>query len=86
MSFLVENAAITYEPDDESTSLQAARDEAERQLGHLENVVGIGMSQTFEGEEAVIVYVKTREALDQLPTHISGVPVIGEVTGEVRAL
>ncbi|NEZ55029.1 hypothetical protein [Adonisia turfae] len=86
MSFLVENAAITYEPDEESTSLQAARDEAERQLGHLENIVGIGMSQTLEGEDAVIVYVKTRETLAQLPTHISGVPVIGEVTGEVRAL
>ena len=80
-----EEAAISYQPNDESSKLEFARAEAERQLNHLKNVVGFGMSQTFDGEEAVLVFVKTKETLTQLPNQISGVPVIGEVTGEIWA-
>lgn len=84
MNFL-EEAAIPYQPNDESPKLQAALAEAERQLNHLDNVVGFGMGQTFEGKEAVLVFVKSKETLAQLPACISGVPLIGEVTGEIWA-
>lgn len=81
-----EEAAIIYQPDDESREVKAALAEAERQLGYLENVAGFGMSQTLEGEEAILVFVKTEEMLAQLPTQILGVPLVGEVTGEIWAL
>ncbi len=81
-----EEAAISYQPDDQSPKVKAALAEAERQLSYLENVAGFGMSQTFEGEEAVIVFVKTEETLALLPTQILGIPLLGEVTGEIGAL
>lgn len=80
-----EEAAISYQPNGEPSKLEFACAEAERQLNHLKNVLGFGISQTLEGEDAVLVFVKTKETLTQLPNQISGVPLIGEVTGEIWA-
>lgn len=84
---LDENAEISYEPNDNAgDGIQAAWAEVERQLSHHKGIQGIGMTKTPSGEDAIIVYVKDQQALSQLPAVVRGFPVIGEITGEIRAL
>ena len=86
---LSENAAISYNPDDDQTvgdRIQAALAEAERQLTHRKGVKGMGMAKTSEGEDAIVVYVEDQQALSQVPAAVDGVPVICEITGEIRPL
>lgn len=84
-----ENAAISYQPDDEqagSGAIQVALVEAERQLMHRKGFKGIGVGQTPKGQDAIVVYVEDQQTLTQLPSTVSGFPVVGVVTGDVRAL
>ena len=87
---LNENAAISYNPgDDEQAAtdgIQGALAEAERQLTHRKGVKGIGMTKTPGGQDAIVVYVEDQQALSQLPADVDGFPIVGEVTGEIRAL
>jgi hypothetical protein len=82
---LDEEAAISYKPDD-NVGIQVALDEAERQLTHCKGVKGMGMAKTPAGEDAIVVYVQDQQALSQLPAVVGGFPVVGEITGEIRAL
>ena len=82
---LSENAVMSYQPNDELNTLIVARNQAEKQLGNLNNVLGFGQGQTPEGKDAIVVFVKSKETLLQIPDQISGVPIIGEVTGEIWA-
>lgn len=85
-----ENAAISYNPDDDqqssSRSAQKALAEADRQLADRKGVRGMGMTKTQDGKDAIVVYVDNQQALLQLPASVEGVAVIGEITGEIRAL
>lgn len=82
-----EDAAITYDPDGHGPSaIDAVLAEAERELSHRAGVNGLGLGQTADGRDAVVVYVADSETLSRLPRSIRGVPVMGEVTGEIRAL
>ena len=87
---LDENAEVSYNPsDDEQTGsggIQSALAEAERQLTHRKGVTGMGMTKTPNGQDAIIVYVENEQVLSQLPSDVEGFPVVGEVTGEIRAL
>ena len=87
---LNENAALSYNPvDDEQTAtagIQAALAAAERRMIHRAGVKGMGMTKTPTGQDAIVVYVENEQTLSQLPSDIDGFPVIGEVTGEIRAL
>ena len=87
---LGENAAMSYHPDDDeqtgTVGIQVALAEAERQLTHRKGVKGMGMAKTPSGEDAIVVYVEDQQALAQLPAAVGGFPVVGEVTGEIRAL
>jgi len=44
------------------------------------------MTKAFGGQDAIVVYVEDQQALLQLPADIDGFPVVGEVTGAIRAL
>ena len=87
---LNENAAMSYNPgDDEQAAtdgIQVALAEAERQLTHRKGVKGLGMSKTPSGKDAIVVYVEDQKALSQLPATVGDFTVVGEVTGEIRAL
>ena len=86
---LDENAEITYQPDDEpsgGSGIKVAFAEAERQLAKREGVNGLGMSKTPAGQDAIVVYVKDKQALSQLPKVVNGIPIVGEITGEIKAL
>ena len=87
---LNENAAMSNNPgDDEQAAtdgIQVALAEAERQLTHRKGVKGMGMTKTPSGQDAIVVYVEDQQALSQLPADVDGFPVVGEVTGEIRAL
>ena len=87
---LNENAAMPYNPgDDEQTGaagIQVALAKAERQLTHHKGVKGMGMAKTPSGQDAIVVYVEDQQALSRLPADVDGFPVVGEVTGEIRAL
>lgn len=86
---LDEEAAISYNPDDDQPNvggLNSILAEAERQLGQRRGVNGMGMSKTAAGEDAIEVYVQDELTLSQLPSAIRGVPVIGEITGDIRPL
>jgi hypothetical protein len=87
---LGEDAAISYQPDDDE---QAARDgihvalaEAERQLTHRQGFEGIGIAKSPVGEDVIVVYVEDQQALSQLPAAVGGFAVVGEISGEIRAL
>lgn len=83
---LDEEASIAYEPDDEIDKRnEAVLIEAERQLLRHEGVNGMGMTRTSTGEDAIVVYVRDRQALSRLPKVIRDVTVIGEITGGIRA-
>jgi hypothetical protein len=81
---------MSYNPaDDEPTGvggIHAALAEAERRLTHRTGVKGMGISKTPSGEDAIVVYVQDEQTLSQLPSDVDGVPLVGEVTGEIRAL
>lgn len=85
-----ENAAISYNPDDDEqgdgAGIRGALVEAERQLIHRKGVKGMGMSKTPAGKDAILVYVEDQQALSQLPADVGGFPVVGEITGEIRPL
>ncbi len=85
---LDENAEVLYDPgDDERThsgGIQVALAKAERQLAHRKGVHGMGISKS--GPDAIVVYVENEQVLSQLPSDVDGFPVVGEVTGEIRAL
>ncbi len=87
---LSENAAMPYNPGDDEQSgaaaIQTALAKAERQLTHRKGVKGMGMAKTPSGQDAIVVYVEDQQALSQLPADVEGFPVVGEVTGEIRAL
>ena len=83
---LDEDAAISYEPDDAGDGIEAALAEAERLLSHHKGVHGVGMTKTTAGEDAIVVYVEDQQALSQLPATVLGFSVMGEITGEIRAL
>jgi len=83
-----EEAAVPYQPEGEGESpmLESACREAERRFGQRDDVVGFGMGQTFEGNDAVIVYVKSSDIRSALPKEINGYPLIVEVTAEMERL
>ena len=82
-----EEAAISYEPDDDAgDEIQIALAEAERQLSLRKGVHGLGMTKSPTGEDAIVVYVEDQQTLSQLPAVVRDFPVIGEITGEIRAL
>jgi dihydropteroate synthase len=83
---LDEDAAISYEPDDnDDDGVQAALAEAERLISHSKGIYDIGKTKTPTGEDAIVVYVENQQVLSQLPAVVRGFSVIGEFTGEIRA-
>lgn len=87
---LDENAAISYPNDDGEQAgagdYESALAEAERQLMPRQGVHGVGMSSTPTGTRVIVVYVEDQEALTQLPAMVNGFAIVGEITGEIRAL
>ncbi len=83
-----EDAALSYNPDDESSSseLQVAVADATKLLGHLSGVHGLGESKLSNGNDAIVVYVENESVLAKLPRNVRGIPVVGEITGEIRPL
>lgn len=85
-----ENAAMPYNPVEDEQSgaagIQVALAKAERELTHRKGVMGMGLTKTPRGQDAIVVYVENEQALSQLPADVDGFPVVGEVTGEIRAL
>ncbi|QEG38134.1 hypothetical protein [Roseimaritima ulvae] len=87
---LNEDAAMAYNPDDDEqpTAQRGSRASlaaAERQLSQRPGVNGMGMSKTPSGQDAIIVYVDNEQTRSSLPSDVEGTPVIGEVTGQIRA-
>ncbi|QDV45885.1 hypothetical protein Enr13x_57880 [Stieleria neptunia] len=87
---LNENAAMPYHPaDDEPTgtaaAIQVALAKAEKQLSHRKGVMGMGMTKTPSGRDAIVVYVDQQQTISQLPAEVDGFPIVGDVTGEIRA-
>ncbi|ESQ13550.1 MAG TPA: hypothetical protein DDY14_00165 [Chromatiaceae bacterium] len=80
-----EEAAVNYQPDATPLYVEQAQHKIEQRLQHRDGIVGFGITMTPGGTDAVVVYVENREALATLPRSVDGVPVIGEVTGEIRA-
>ncbi|WP_177183571.1 hypothetical protein [Nitrosomonas cryotolerans] len=53
---------------------------------HRDGVKGVGMMKTADGKDGIVVYVVDQRVLSQLPATVGGFPVVGEITGEIRAL
>jgi hypothetical protein len=84
-----ENAAITYNPYADSQGgdqTQANFENACQQLMNMSSVEAVGRGESPDGGDAIVVYVRDQQSLSQLPAMLSGMRVIGHVTGEVKAL
>lgn len=84
-----EDAAITYDPSGDAPGgdqTQANFENARQQLMTMSGVEGVGRGESLDGGDAIVVYVRDQQALSQLPAMLSGMRVIGHVTGEVKAL
>ena len=86
---LEEEAEVSYRPDDANQpaadALRLAVAEAERMLLSRKGVTGVGATKTHGGKDAIVVYVVDESALSRLPAEMSGLPIVGEITGEIRA-
>lgn len=85
-----EEASVDYRPDDEP---QDAREgarlvlaAAQRELLGRSGVEGVGLGQGPAGGEAIVVYVRDKEAGRQLPHRFRGWDIVAEVTGEIGPL
>ena len=87
---LNENAAISYNPGDDSqtgaSGIQGALAAAEQRLLHRPGIQGMGITKMPNGQDAIVIYVENEQTLSQLPSQIDHFPVVGEVTGVIRAL
>jgi len=84
-----ENAAITYNPYADlpgGDQTQANFESARQQLMTMSSVEAVGRGESPDGGNAILVYVRDQQGLSQLPAMLSGMRVIGHVTGEVKAL
>lgn len=79
---------MQYEPEEGeiAPALTTALAEAESRLLSEPGVTGIGLGQNEIGDDAVVVYVRNSLAQRSLPTMMLGVPVVFEVTGEIKPL
>ncbi len=84
-----EDAAITYNPSADpagGNQTQANFENARQQLMTIGGVEAVGSGESPDGGNAIVVYVRDQQGLSQLPAMLSGIRVIGHVTGEVKAL
>jgi hypothetical protein len=84
-----EDAAINYNPHANppgGDEAQANFESARHQLMTMSGVEGVGSGESSEGGNTIVVYVRDQQNLSQLPAMLSGVRVIGHLTGEVKAL
>lgn len=75
-------AAYVYQPEDETGSSLVRAAEAE--LMPRAGVEGVGIGLTDTGEEALVVYVRSRADAAGLPASFRGAPVIVRETGIIR--
>lgn len=81
-----ENAEMYYNPEAEKDVDTELQRKFEKRLFAIEGVVGVGMGQSVAGEDAIIVYVRDRSVVSELPNEIDGHTVVVEVTGDIDAL
>jgi len=85
-----ENAEMSYEPSDDNQfvfgGIKGAFAKAQSQLLSQPGVNGLGMTKTPTGQDVIVVYVKNALVIEKLPPNIEGFSVVGEVTGDIRAL
>lgn len=86
---LEEEAEVSYRPDDANQpapdALRLAVATAERTLLGRRGVKGVGATKTPGGKDGIVVYVEDESALSRLPAEVNGLPIVGEITGEIRA-
>jgi hypothetical protein len=74
---------VAYTP---SQSIHPDRLEAETQLAGISGVEGVGEGRDEIGDPAWIAYVKDSSIARRLPSHISGRPVVPQISGEIHIL
>jgi len=84
--FEYEDAAMPYSPESEASSLvEHVRQSHEQQLMAIEGVEGVGIGNDSTGNDAIIVYVRTKDAKTRVPSSVDGYPVETIVTGIIDA-
>jgi len=79
----MENAAMSYDPDNEpGQKLQA---EFEEKYLDTDGVVGIGLTDGDRGELAIVVYLQSKSAEADLPSTFQGHQVVFEIVGTIDA-
>lgn len=84
-----EKAEITYNPGvgtPSGTEADVSFETASQQLLAMGGVEGVGKAPDPDGGDALVVYVRDRELLSQLPATLNGIKVLVHVTGEIKAL
>lgn len=82
-----EDVAVEYDPEADSPVNKAdrVRRENEDELLKVPSVTGVGLGQNAIGDDAIIIYLRDKAAIANLPKQIDGIDVIFEVTGEIEA-
>lgn len=79
------SGAVEYRPD-EATPRAPLTEGEEARLLALPGVTSVGRGADPSGADAIVIGVTDASSADRLPAEIGGVPVVIEVTGDVRAL
>lgn len=88
MSNFQEDAAMPYSPEvssETSSPIQYAKESHEQELMSIEGVEGVGIGRDSIGNDAIIVYVRSKDAKKRIPHNIAGYPVEMKVTGIIDA-
>ena len=78
-----DSGPVAYTPDEDRS---ADRQAAEAALSGIPGVQGIGEGRNPIGDPAWLVYVRDKSVTAQLPTEVSGRPVVAEISGEIDIL
>lgn len=83
-----EDAAMPYTPEPSAETLsemQRVKETHEQELMAIDGVEGVGIGTNKIGDEAIIVYLRSRDVADRVPRTIEGFPVETQITGIIDA-
>ena len=86
--FEYEDAAMPYDPEsgtETSSAVEQVRKSHEQELMAIDGVEGVGLGRDSIGNDAIIVYLRTDDVRDRVPSSIDGYPVETRVTGIIDA-
>lgn len=85
MSNYREEAAMPYNPAEDTLSTSTAQEKLYARLMAIEGVEGVGTGQDAIGNEGIVVFARDAEAAKRVPRVMDGMNVEVQITGAIEA-